>query len=558
MHIGRTLGIVLAGLCMAAAPPPPPSQAGNAAIYDIVIRNARVLDGAGNPWVRADVAIKDGRIAEVGSIAGRGTREIDAGERYVAPGFIDMMDQSTYALMENGLAENKLLQGVTTVIAGEGGTPGTTADIPSYFGKLETQGISVNFGTYFSSTQARVKVMGDGAGEPTAAQLSEMQAEVASAMQAGVFGISSALIYAPSSFQSTSDLIALAGEVGKCSGFYATHMRDESAKLVEAVDEAIEIGEESGVKVEIFHLKGAYAPLWGKLMPEALQHVDAARARGVDVAADLYPYTAGGTGLEVTVPSWVWAEGETRGLEMLRDPEVRARAKQELAAGSLPGWSNLVEASGGWENVRLANANSEEYNRFNGQNLAQIGESLGVDPTDAAWDIVLAAAPEKRAYALYFMMDEQDIETALQRPWVSIGSDASASVELGGVDGLGLPHPRAYGTFPRVITEYVQKRNVLTLENAVRKMTGWPAQRMGLSDRGLVRQGMRADLILLDLDRLDEGATWEQPTALPQGIDTVIVNGVLTIDGGKHTGARSGMVLRHQCPLPESTTASAG
>ncbi|MHB9880545.1 N-acyl-D-amino-acid deacylase family protein [Pacificimonas sp. ICDLI1SI03] len=557
MHIGRTLGIVLAGLCMAAAPPPP-SEAGNAAIYDIVIRNARVLDGAGNPWVRADVAIKGGRIAEVGSIAGRGTREIDAGERYVAPGFIDMMDQSTYALMENGLAENKLLQGVTTVIAGEGGTPGTAADIPSYFGKLETQGISVNFGTYFSSTQARVKVMGDGAGEPTAAQLSEMRREVADAMQAGVFGISSALIYAPSSFQSTSDLIALAGEVGKCSGFYATHMRDESAKLVEAVDEAIEIGEESGVKVEIFHLKGAYAPLWGKLMPEALQHVDEARARGVDVAADLYPYTAGGTGLEVTVPSWVWAEGETRGLEMLRDPEVRARAKQELAAGSLPGWSNLVEASGGWENVRLANANSEEYNRFNGQNLAQIGESLGVDPTDAAWDIVLAAAPEKRAYALYFMMDEQDIETALQRPWVSIGSDASASVELGGVDGLGLPHPRAYGTFPRVITEYVQKRNVLTLENAVRKMTGWPAQRMGLSDRGLVRQGMRADLILLDLDRLDEGATWEQPTALPQGIDTVIVNGVLTIDGGEHTGARSGMVLRHQCPLPESTTASAG
>jgi N-acyl-D-amino-acid deacylase len=537
--MGSAMTLLLAG--NAPAPQSVPE-------YDIVIRGGRVLDGAGNPWVRADVAVKGGRVVRVGRIAGHGAKEIDARDRYVTPGFIDMMDQSGGVLLKNGAAENKLRMGVTTVIAGEGGTPVEASQIPAYFGQLEKQGIAVNFGTYYSTTQARQKAMGDVAGTPTAAQMEVMKAEVRKAMEAGVFGVTSALIYPPSSFASTQDLIAMSKVSAQCGGFYATHMRDESADLVKAVNEAIEIGEKSGAKVEIFHLKAAFAPGWGKLMPEAIASVNAARARGVDVAADLYPYTAGGTGLEIIAPSWVWADGNEKGIARLRDPKVRERMKKEVAAGSMPGWSNLVEASGGFGNVILANGFSKKYAPYHGQSLEKIGATLKRDPADVAWDILLEGLPN-RSVALYFMMNEGDIETALRQPWVSIGSDAAASEKFGELDALGLPHPRAYGTFPRAIAEYSKRRPVISLEEAVRKMTGWPAQRMGLSDRGLIRDGMRADLVILDYAALDDVATWDKPTASPTGIDTVVVNGVVTIENGRHTGARAGTVLRHGCSV---------
>jgi len=517
-----------------------------AADYDLVIRGGRVLDGAGNPWVRADVAVKEGRVVQVGQVPGKGTREIDATGRYVSPGFIDMMDQSGAALLKDGAAENKLRMGVTTLIGGEGGPPVPAAGMPGYFKQLETQGIAVNFGTYYSSTQARVHVMGDAAGAPTRKQLDAMGEQVKIAMEAGAFGISSALIYAPSSFQSTSDLVSLAKVAAQCDGFYATHMRDESEGVVKAIEEAIEIGEKGGVKVEIFHLKAAYAPEWGKLMPQALATINAARDRGVDVAADLYPYTAGGTGLEIIAPSWVWADGLEKGIERVRDPKVRERMKKEVAAGSMPGWSNLVHASGGFQNVRLANSFSEKYRRFHGKTLAEIGAELNLDPADAAWDIALEGLPN-RAVALYFMISEEDVQLALRQPWVSIGSDAAAAVNYGSDGAIGLPHPRAYGTFPRILAEYVKRRHVLTLEDAVRKMTSWPAQRMGLSDRGLIREGMRADIVLFDLDTLDDVASWDAPAGAPTGIETVIVNGVVSFEGGKHTGARAGSALRHPC-----------
>ncbi|WP_419816582.1 N-acyl-D-amino-acid deacylase family protein [Glacieibacterium sp.] len=515
--------------------------------YDIVIRGGRVLDGSGNPWVGADVAIKAGRIAMVGQVSGRGTREIDARGRYVTPGFIDMMDQSGEVLLKNGDAENKLREGVTTMIGGEGGTPVDADQITGYFDRLEKQGIRVNFGSYYSAMQARQKVMGDHAGTPTAAQLGAMAKHVDTAMHAGAFGISSALIYSPETFQSTADLIALAKVASKCDGFYATHMRDESQKLIPAIEEAIRIGEEGGVKVEIFHLKAAYKPEWGKLMPQALAVVNAARARGVDIAADMYVYNAGGTGIDITVPTWVWADGLDKAIERLKDPAVRTRIKRESAAGSQPGWSNLVAASGGWDNVTLANAFNPKYDKYQGMSFAKIGAALGKDPADAAWDIMIEAAP-KRAYALYYMIGEEDIRTALRQPWVSIGSDAAAAEKVGQVDGIGLPHPRAYGNFTRVIAEYVVKQKVLTLEDAVRKMTGWPAQRMGLSDRGLIRPGMRADVLVFDPAKVRDVATYRQPTQLSTGIDDVIVNGALTLDGGKLTDAKAGVVLRHACP----------
>lgn len=519
------------------------AQAADGPAYDLVIRNGRVLDGQGNPWVHADIAIQDGKFAKIGRVEGHGRREIDAREDYVSPGWIDMMDQSSEVLLKNGLAENKLREGVTTAIAGEGGTPVPSAKIGDYFSQLERQGISLNFGTYYSSGQARVEVMGDVAGKPTPEQLETMKAHVEQAMRAGAMGIATALIYPPDSFQSTEDLIELARVAAGYGGIYASHMRDESAKLLQAIRESIEIGEKSGIQVEIFHFKAAYAPGWGQLAPEAGKLIEDARARGVSIGSDMYVYTAGGTGLDITVPNWVWEAGVKKGLQRLKDPKVRARLKQELLAGSEPGWSNLVEASGGWEHVVLANAFNPKYDRYRYKSIDTIAKQLGQDPADVAWDIVLGAQPN-RAMALYFMMNEPDIEMALHWPWMSIGSDAGANEGPGTMDAIGLPHPRAYGNFPRVIAEYAKKRHSLTLEDAIRKMTSWPATRMRLFDRGAIREGLKADVTIFNYDRIQDTASYDNPMSYPTGIDYVLVNGRLVIDQGRHTGAKPGQVLR--------------
>jgi N-acyl-D-amino-acid deacylase len=540
--------LVVATAGCASAPPPaaPPSEAVRGARaegafeYDVVIRGGRVLDGAGSPWIAADVAIRDGRIARVGHVEGRGRAEIDARGRYVSPGWIDMMDQSGSVLLQNGLAENKLRMGVTTAIGGEGGTPAAARGVADYFRRLEDQGISINFGSYFSASQARVAVLGTEDRAPTAPELDRMRAVMDTAMRGGALGMTTALIYPPSSYADTDELVELARVAASYGGIYASHIRGEGAEVVEAVNEAIEIGERGGLPVEIFHLKVAYQPGWGVLMDSVGRNVDRARARGVDVAADVYPYTAGGTGLEATVPSWAHAGGRDSLRARLERPEVRERLKRELDTGS-PGWWNIVEASGGWENVVLVNARNESNARFEGTNLAEIAAELGVEPADAAWDLVLEG--EGRVMAIYHMMSEPDVETALRFPWTSIGSDAGAALEAGSQDGLGLPHPRSYGTFPRVIRRYVLDRGVLTLEEAIRKMTSWPAARMRLEGRGLLRAGFKADVVVFDLDRIDDRATYDEPTLFPTGIDWVLVNGVVVIEEGHHTGARPGEVL---------------
>lgn len=510
--------------------------------YDIVIRNGRVLDGAGNPWIAADVAITNGKIAKIGRITDTGKREIDASGRYVSPGWIDMMDQSGQALREVGLAPNKINMGVTTLIGGEGGTPVEAAEIRAYFQELRDKGISVNFGTYYSATQARVAVLGDTSTDPTPEQLTEMKALIAEAMQAGVMGITTALIYPPSSYHKTENLIELSKVVAEYGGLYASHIRGESAELLTSINEAIEIGEKSGAGVEIFHLKSAFAPNWGKDMPEALTLIEEARDRGVNVAADLYPYVAGGTGLEVTAPSWVYADGVEEAIKRLKDPAIRERLKQEIAAGPTEGWTNLVYATGGWQNVVLANSYLKDYQRFHGQNFKVIAEDLGRDAADIAWDIMLEAQPN-RPVALYFMMNEQDVQLALKSPFTSIGSDAASALKEGDIDALGLPHPRSYGTFPKIIANYVRDLEILSLPEAIRKMTSWPAARMGLADRGVLREGLAADITIFDLKTIEDTATWENPTAKPTGIDYVIVNGQLVMDAGTHTGRKPGHVL---------------
>jgi len=508
--------------------------------YDLVIRHGRVLDGMGNPWIVADVAIKDGHFAKIGMVTGAGKQEIDARGRFVSPGWIDMMDQSGAVLPRNGLAENKLRMGVTTAIGGEGGTPVNAERVAEYFAGLEQSGISINFGSYFSETQARTAVLGNTAREPTDEELDKMRAVMETAMKAGAMGMTTALIYPPSTFAKTSELVEIAKVAGRYGGIYATHMRDEGKDLIAAINEAIAIGEGGGLPVEIFHLKAAWQPGWGSLMTQAGQAIDAARARGVDVAADMYVYTAGGTGLEASIPTWAQEGGRAAFVKRLEDPETRTRLKREIVSG-VPGWSNLVEASGGWDHIVLANARSADNQKFEGKTVAAIAKEWNKDPADAVMDLI--SQGQGRVMAIYHMMSEPDVETALRFHWTSIGSDSGAALADGGQDPTGLTHPRAYGNFPRVIARYVRERGIITLEDAVRKMTSWPATRMRLSGRGAIREGLWADVVVFDFESLQDRATYEDPRLSPDGIDYVIVNGQVTIDHGKHTGAKAGKVL---------------
>lgn len=542
MRRSLSAAVLLLAACARATAPhagPVPSRAERAA-YDLVIRNGRVLDGMGNPWIAADVAIKDGKFARIGTIPERGAREIDARGLYVSPGWIDMMDQSGGVLPRSGLAENKLQEGVTTAIGGEGGTPVPAARVHEYFASLEQKGISINFGSYFSEAQARTAVVGPSSREPTAAELSRMQAIVDTAMRGGAMGMTTALIYAPGSYAKTPELIEVAKAAAKRGGVYASHIRGEGPEVLDAVREAIAIGEGAKIPVEIFHLKVSYKPGFGILMDSVRMLVDAARARGADVAADLYLYTAAGTGLEATIPNWAFDGGNDSLRARLANPEIRARLKREVVTGS-PGWFNIVAAGGGWDKVVLVNARNAQNAKYEQRNIADIAAELGRDPADVAWDFVTQG--QGRVMAIYHMMSEQDIETALRFPWTSIGSDAGASVSVGALDQTGLPHPRAYGNFPRLIARYVRERQVLTLPEAIRKMTGWPATRMRLPGRGTIAVGNWADVTIFDYDAIQDRATFEKPMALPTGIAWVLVNGTITIDHGTHTGAKAGRVL---------------
>lgn len=509
-------------------------------VYDIVIRNGRVLDGAGNPWIAADVAIKDGRFVRIGKIDGKGKQEIDADGKYVSPGWIDMLDQSGSVLTRNGLAESKLLMGVTTGIAGESGTPVPAEKLAEYFAGLEKSGISINFGTAYSETQARVAVLGEVSREPTPDELARMKALMETAMKAGALGMTTALIYPPASYSKTEELIEMAKVTGRYGGIYSTHIRGEGAELVQSIKEAITIGEKGGLPVEIFHLKAAYQPGWGTLMREAGKEIEAARDRGLDVAADMYLYTAGGTSLSAVVPSWAAEGGNDKLMERLKDPATRERLKNEIKAGS-PGWWNIIEASGGWQNVVVVGSGNKDNARFENKNIAQIAKELNKDPADAAFDLIVQS--NGNASALYYLISEPDIETAVKFPWVSLGSDSAASFKLKDPNTVGMGHPRGYGNFPRLIAEYVRKKPVLTLPEAIRKMSGWPATRMRIASRGFIKEGFWADAVIFDYNKIQDESTYEHPFRTPTGIDYVLVNGQVVIEKGRHTGAKPGKVI---------------
>jgi N-acyl-D-aspartate/D-glutamate deacylase len=508
------------------------------AVYDIVIRNGRVLDGAGNPWIAADVASKDGRFVRIGKIEGKGKREIDARGKYVSPGWIDMLDASGSVLQRNGLAETKLRQGVTTGIGGEGGTPVPAEKLAEYFAGLEKSGISMNFGTYYNEMQARVVVLGNDARDPNPEELVRMKAIMETAMKAGAVGMTTALIYPPASYAKTEELIEMAKVAGNYGGVYASHIRGEGKELIQSIEEAITIGERGGLPVEIYHLKAAYQPGWGRLMREAGEKIEQARARGVDVAANVYLYTAGGTGLDSVIPSWAFEGGRAKLLERLKDPQIRARLKSEIKTGS-PGWWNIVEAAGSWDNIVLAYAANKENAHFEGKSLTLIAKEWNKEPADAAYDLI-AQGTDGRVSAIYHMMSEQDIETALKFPWTSLGSDASAALDP---NATGPGHPRANGNFPRLIARYVRERKVLTLPEAIRKMTSWAATRMRIPNRGTIKEGNWADVTIFDYDKIQDRATYEQPHLAPTGIEYVLVNGQVVMENGKHTGAKPGRII---------------
>jgi N-acyl-D-aspartate/D-glutamate deacylase len=501
--------------------------------FDVLITGGRLLDGAGNPWVSGTVGIKGDRITRIGRFTASAARAIDATGLYVSPGFVDIMDQSGASLRRDGTAQSKVRQGVTTAIGGEGGTPGPPAELDQYFAAIERQGISPNFGTFVSAEQARSAVLGAVNREPDAAELERMKAVIEAAMQRGALGMTSALIYEPGSFAKTPELIALAQVAARYGGIYATHVRDEGLRVLEGIAEAIEIGEKAAIPVEIFHLKVAHRKLWKTAMPKIDELVRAARGRGVDVTADQYPYPFSGTGLETCIPDWVAEGGAAERNKRLQDPALRDRIRGEIAR------LDRVQAIGDWKNVVITSVPSGVEADYVGMTVADIARERKQAPEDAV--MALVSSTGGRVSALFFLMDEADVRTAMTYPWVSVGSDAQA---YDAATAQGRPHPRGYGTFPRIIARYVREAKVLTLENAVRRMTSLPAGKLHLAGRGVLAEGAFADLVLFDYDRIEDTATYQQPHQYPKGIPYVIVNGVVVVDGGQHTGARPGKVLR--------------
>ncbi len=537
--------------------------------YDLIIRNGHIIDGAGNPWFAADVAVKGDRVAAIGDLREtHAKREIDAKGRIVAPGFIDMLGQSEVSLLLDNRSLSKLSQGITTEITGEGGSLApqnektlapqkpfldhykltidwTTLD--GYFRRLEKQGTPLNIGTYVGSAQVREAVIGDDDRAPSTFELGQMKALVEQAMRDGALGISSALIYPPNIYAKTDELIALAQVASKFGGIYATHMRSEGASEMPALAEAIRIGREANLPVEIFHLKVSGKPRWGS-MKNVVAAIQNARDSGLDITADMYPYTAGATALASALPPWAADGGVQKLLERLKDPAIRARIKKDLA-GDHPDWENLFYDCGGAAGVLISSVQNLELKQFEGKTVEDVAKLWKKLPEDTLMDFVLA--DNAQTGAIYFMASEGDLRTGLSQPWTSIGLDAG-EMSLDGPTYEPHTHPRAMGSMPRFLGRYVRDEHLLSLEAAVRKITSLPAQREHLENRGLLKPGYFADITIFDPATILDRATFTKPDQLSDGIDFTIVNGQIEYDHGKLTGATAGQALRGRGWRPEA------
>lgn len=529
--------------------------------FDLLIRNARIIDGTGSPWYSGAIGLRDGRVAAIGSLSdAQANQTIDAAGMVLAPGFIDMLGQSDLSILVNPQVPSKIFQGITTEFSGEGGSPGPLNDaiiaadrlaydhfkidpdwrtLGQYFARLERQGIGINVGTYVGATQVRRMVLGDVDRTPTDADLTRMRELVRQAMQDGAVGLSTSLQYPPAPYAKTEELIALAAEASRNGGVYATHMRSESDEILPALDEAIRIGREAKIPVEIWHLKTAGKRNWGR-MGEVVARIESARRAGVDIAADTYAYPAWFNSLSAMVPPWAHDGGTAKLLERLRDPAARRRIRHDM------------ETAGSWENnawqeisdpkaILIGAVQNPALLPLQGKTLAEVAKQRKADPIDALLDLLI----EDRAYTYVavFGMSEPDVALALQQPWVSINNDSQGTAP-DGILGQDHPHPRAYGTFPRILRKYVREEKRLTLEDAIRKFTSLPAQRMRLSDRGVLKAGMWADIVIFDPAQVRDLATFAKPNQLSEGMRWVLVNGVAVIADGKATGALPGKVLR--------------
>jgi N-acyl-D-amino-acid deacylase len=529
--------------------------------YDVLIRNGRIIDGTGNPWVSGDVAIRGERISAIGDLkSAQAKRVIDAKGLVVAPGFIDMLGQSEYSLLIDNRSLSKLSQGITTEITGEGASiapqnektiaelqPGLDqyplkvdwTSLDEYFVRLEKTGTPLNIGTYLGAAQIRQAVLGDDNRPPSPEELERMKTLVRETMEQGAFGISSALIYPPGQYAKTEELIELAKVVSSYGGIYASHMRSEGQSEAAAIEEALRIGREAHVPVEIFHLKVIGKPRWGT-MPKMVAMIQAARDAGQDVSADMYPYVAGGTALASSLPPWVAEGGTEKLLERLKSDANRARIQQEMATEH-PDWENLYLGSGGASGVLVSGIVNPELKQYDGKTLAQIATAQHKAPLDALFDLVLA--DKARTGALYFIASESDLHYGLKQPWTSIGLDAS-ELSLDGPLFEPQSHPRAFGSMPRFLGHYVRDEHLLPLEQAIRKITSLPAQRERLRDRGLLKAGYYADVTIFDSATISDNATYEKPTRLSQGVKYVFVNGQLEYEQGRLTGVKAGSILR--------------
>jgi len=528
--------------------------------FDVVITNGRIIDGTGSPWYSGDVGIRDGKIAAIGNLAASPrTRTIDAAGKVVAPGFIDMLGQSELTILVDPRLPSKIYQGITSEITGEGNSiaPLNDAIIQSdrsgydhykvnpdwrtlrqYFARLEKQGMGINLASYVGATQVRRMVLGDDDKQPTPDQLQQMQALVREAMKDGAVGVSTSLEYAPAPYAKTDELIALATEAGKGGGIYATHMRNESDSVLEAIDEALRIGREAHIPVEIWHIKVAGKNNWGR-MPEVVAKISAARAAGADVTADTYAYTAWYNDFSAFIPSWAHDGGTAKLVERLKDPATRARIRKDMLTPSRD-WENEWQEIPGPDAIMIGAVENSALLPMQGKRISEIATLWNKDPMDALFDFLIQ---DPSTGVAVFGMSQPDVTLALQQPWVAIDND-SEGTSPEGILGQAHPHPRAYGTFPRILAKYVREEKVLTLVDAIRKFSALPAQRMRLTDRGVLKAGMWADVVIFDPATVHDRATFDNPNQLSEGMDYVLVNGVPVIDQGKMTGTLPGKVLR--------------
>ena len=548
------LKIAVAAIAIISAAPPPAS-------YSVLIRGGTIYDGSGDAPYVGDVAMRGDKIVYVGPHApGRAARVINASGKAVSPGFINMLSWATESLIADNRGMSDTAQGVTLEVMGEGDSMGPLnpqmkrlevarqgdikypirwTTLGQYLEYLQRKGITPNVASFVGATTVRVHELGEKDVDPTPEQLKRMRALVRQAMKEGALGVGSSIIYAPASYAETPELIALTTEAAKCGGMYISHMRSEGNKLLEAIDELIDISRASGAPAEIYHFKQAGKPNWGKI-DAAIARVEAARAKGQRITADMYTYTAGATGLDAAMPTWVQSGGLEEWIKRLKDPAIRARLVKEMRTPSND-WENLLLLSGSPDRVLLVSFKNPKLKPLTGKTLAEVAKMRGKSPEETAMDLVIEDG--SRVGTIYFVMTEDNVKREVGLPWMSFGSD-EASEAPEGVFLKSSSHPRAYGNFARVLAEYVRKDRVARLPDAIRRLSSLPATNLGIVQRGSLKPGYYADVVVFDPARIQDHATFEKPKQLATGVDDVFVNGVQVLKGGKHTGAKPGRFVR--------------